>query len=166
MEDKNKPAAQPQAEFDYNGWSIDHSAGRPILMHNSCSVIEAEQAYGLLKLIKTAAQPKVEPVARVEIGADRNAALTITDDNWLRSLKDRGAHQLVPLYAEQSAPVAVSRSHCVHGGVVGRCLWCKDQSKLVLPSRRSISESSREQAMCASSWNACLDELKRLNPKL
>lgn len=48
-----------------------------------------------------------EPVARVEIGADRNAALTITDDNWLRSLKDRGAHQLVPLYADQPAPVAV-----------------------------------------------------------
>lgn len=45
------------------------------------------------------AQHQGEPVARVEIGADRNAALTITDENWLRSLKDHGAHQLVPLYA-------------------------------------------------------------------
>lgn len=46
------PGAQPRAEdFSLAGWSIDHSAGRPILMHNNCSVIEAEQAYGLLDLI-------------------------------------------------------------------------------------------------------------------
>lgn len=37
-----------------------------------------------------AAQPQGEPVARVEIGADRNAALTVTDENWLRSLKEKG----------------------------------------------------------------------------
>ena len=56
-------------------------------------------------LEKPAAQP--QPVARVEIGADRNAALTVTDDDWLRSLKDSGVHQIVSLYAEQPAPVAV-----------------------------------------------------------
>lgn len=53
---------------------------------------------------KLAAQPQGEPVARVEIGADRDAVLSITDDNWLRSLKARGIHQIVPLYAEQPAP--------------------------------------------------------------
>jgi hypothetical protein len=42
--------------------------------------------------------------------------------------------------AEQPAPVAV-----------------------VLPERRAISEQSREQAMCANSWNACLDKVKELN---
>lgn len=41
----------PAEQFNQQGWSIDHTAGRPILMHNSCSVIEAEQAYGLLDLI-------------------------------------------------------------------------------------------------------------------
>lgn len=46
----------PDEPFNPQGWSIDHSAGRPILMHNKCSVIEAEQAYGLLNLIETAAQ--------------------------------------------------------------------------------------------------------------
>ena len=58
-------------------------------------------------LEKPAAQP--QPVARVEIGADRNAALTVTDDDWLRSLKDRGVHQIVSLYAEQPAPVAMTQ---------------------------------------------------------
>lgn len=53
---------------------------------------------------KPAAQTQGEPVARVEIGADRDAVMTITDDNWLRSLKARGIHQIVPLYAEQPAP--------------------------------------------------------------
>ncbi|NWC26876.1 hypothetical protein HYE76_10400 [Pseudomonas tolaasii] len=60
-----------------------------------------------LDSLKPAAQPRGEPVARVEIGADRDAVMTITDDNWLRSLKARGIHQIVPLYAEQPAPVAV-----------------------------------------------------------
>lgn len=46
-------------------------------------------------------------------------------------------------HAEQPAPVAVA-----------------------LPERRAVSPSSREQAMCANTWNACLDELKRLNPSL
>lgn len=46
----------PAEPFILDGWSIDHSAGRPILMHNNCSVIEAEQAYGLLALIQAAAQ--------------------------------------------------------------------------------------------------------------
>ncbi|MEZ0199321.1 hypothetical protein AB9U01_35310, partial [Pseudomonas qingdaonensis] len=39
-----------------------------------------------------------EPVARVEVGADRNACVTITDSDWLRSLKDKASHQVVPLY--------------------------------------------------------------------
>lgn len=51
----SKAAAEINKPFNPNGWSIDHSAGRPILVHNNCSVIEAEQAYGLLALIKSAA---------------------------------------------------------------------------------------------------------------
>ena len=35
-----------------NRWSIDHSAGRPILMLDGCSVIESEDAEYLLRLIK------------------------------------------------------------------------------------------------------------------
>ncbi|WKW34352.1 hypothetical protein KIH13_12295 [Pseudomonas viridiflava] len=38
-----------------------------------------------------------------------------------------------------------------------------DVSKVVLPERRAVSEASREQAMCANTWNACLDEVAKLN---
>lgn len=54
--------AKPAEEFNPEGWAIDHSAGRPILVHNNCSVIEAEQAYGVLELIRSAAQPQVDTV--------------------------------------------------------------------------------------------------------
>ncbi|MDR6580730.1 hypothetical protein [Pseudomonas extremaustralis] len=37
--------------------------------------------------------------------------------------------------------------------------------EVALPERRAVSPA-RDQAMCANSWNACLDELKRLNPSL
>ena len=49
-------------------------------------------------LDKPAEQHQGEPVARVEVGADRNACVTITDNNWLRGLKDKTIHQVVPLY--------------------------------------------------------------------
>lgn len=44
----------PIEPFNLDGWGIDHSAGRPVLVHNKCSVIETEQAYGLLELINAA----------------------------------------------------------------------------------------------------------------
>jgi hypothetical protein len=51
----------PVEPFNLDGWGIDHSAGRPVLVHNKCSVIEAEQAYGLLELINAAKDaPAVE----------------------------------------------------------------------------------------------------------
>ena len=92
-----------------------------------------------------AAQPQGEPVARVEIGADRNAALTVTDENWLRSLKERGTHQVVPLYAEQPAPVAV-----------------------VLPERKSVNTHNSHDwdEGYTDGWVAYDTALKRLNPSL
>ena|GEM_PF-2816514 len=47
------PAPEPPRVGD---WRIDHSAGRPVLMFQDCSVIEAEKAEYVLRLIK-AAQP-------------------------------------------------------------------------------------------------------------
>lgn len=99
---------EPDEPFNLQGWSIDHSAGRPILMHNKCSVIEAEQAYGLLNLIETAAQHQCEPVAWVECSPA-----------WLKAGGDcatapricvgrDGISHLHPAHssAEQPAPVA------------------------------------------------------------
>lgn len=39
-----------------------------------------------------------EPVARVEVGADRNACAMIIDQEWLRQLKDKAEHLVVHLY--------------------------------------------------------------------
>ena len=100
---------EPDEPFNLQGWSIDHSAGRPILMHNKCSVIEAEQAYGLLNLIESAAQHQGEPVVWVECSPA-----------WLKAGGDcatapricvgrEGISHLHPAHsnAEQPAPVAV-----------------------------------------------------------
>ena len=99
---------EPDETFNLQGWSIDHSAGRPILMHNKCSVIEAEQAYGLLNLIETDTQHQCEPVAWVECSPA-----------WLKAGGDcatapricvgrDGISHLHPAHsiAEQPAPVA------------------------------------------------------------
>lgn len=37
---------------DLASWEIDHSAGRPILLYKKCSVIEAEDAEYVLRLIR------------------------------------------------------------------------------------------------------------------
>lgn len=138
----------PTEQFNPNGWSIDHSAGRPILMHNNCSVIEAEQAYGLLELIKTAAQPRGEPMFYLckAVGAEwlqKSRALP-----WPYLAREV---EFMPLYAEQPAPVAV-----------------------VLPERMKEPEwddfkpdSQAHEAACegAKKFNECLDEVTRLNAK-
>lgn len=64
----------------------------------------------------------------------------------------------------QPSPVAVVMRECEHGGSAGKCLWCQSGNlKLVLPNIRDVSGSSREQAMCASTWNACIAEVAKLN---
>ena len=45
-----------------------------------------------------AEQHQGEPVARVEVGADRNACAMIIDQEWLRQLKDKAEHLVVHLY--------------------------------------------------------------------
>ncbi|AXC36502.1 hypothetical protein HOT57_gp58 [Pseudomonas phage phCDa] len=101
--------ANPEKQFNPQGWSIDHSAGRPILMHNNCSVIEAEQAYGLLELIKSAAQPQGEPVARLGV---HHVLGAIHNVPGFPGVKGNHIHDLTTLLngvlasAEQPAPVA------------------------------------------------------------
>lgn len=124
-------STQSDTKFDLEGWSIDHTAGRPILMHNNCSVIEAEQAYGLLGLINAAAQPQREPVAVViATGGPHDS-----EDRVLAELQAELPPVGTKLYAEPPAPVAV-----------------------VMPER--MGHSTR-----GNGWNACLDEVTRLNTK-
>jgi len=52
------PATQAPSEGAGGGWRIDHSAGRPILVYQNCSVIEAEQAEYVLRLIEADRQQR------------------------------------------------------------------------------------------------------------
>jgi len=102
------PAAQPHGEeFSAVGWSIDHTAGRPILVHNNCSVIEAEQAYGVLELIRKSEQPQGEPFAWYTEDYLTDKSATTYDLATMERWKAKG-WPVAPLYAEQPAPVAVN----------------------------------------------------------
>ncbi|MDI3184706.1 hypothetical protein [Pseudomonas paracarnis] len=130
-------------------------------------MIEAEQAYGLLEMIKSVAQPQPqgEPVAFTAVGVLRDdgdgglapewileggtselwagAILLIADEDQELCAED-GHCELYRVPVEQSAPVAV-----------------------VLPERKTW-DGLRATAcnLKGEAWNACLDELKRLNPSL
>lgn len=108
----------PSKKFSAEGWSIDHSAGRPILVHNNCSVIEAEQAYGLLELIKSAAQPQGEPVAwQYRVSAGPQTGWSLWHDGKGEEFKQSYQVETRPLYAEQPAPVAVVLPERPNGGL-------------------------------------------------
>jgi hypothetical protein len=47
-----------------DAFSIDHSTGTPILMHNNCSVIEGELAYSILNLISRFQWQPIETVPK------------------------------------------------------------------------------------------------------
>lgn len=61
------------------------------------------------------------------------------------------AFEITPLYAEQPAPVAVVLPE--------REMYCQ-YLRVVIPDNRLEVEAHKD------GWNACLDELKRLNPSL
>ncbi|WP_025856112.1 hypothetical protein [Pseudomonas sp. CHM02] len=97
----------------------------------------------------TAAQPQGEPVA-VRLPARDESLGTAENDMYANGWRhgwnayEHAVRQLGPLYAEQPAPVAV-----------------------VMPERRTFDPLDFvEKRASADGWNACLDELKRLNPYL
>lgn len=96
---------EPDEPFNLQGWSIDHSAGRPILMHNKCSVIEAEQAYGLLNLIETAAQHQGGVTLEQVLNAYDYA--NSHPHKYLRGTTNWCAAVAHALNVQQPAPVAV-----------------------------------------------------------
>lgn len=84
------------------------------------------------------AKPQGEPVAKLHAerltGKDGEYGITVENSEWLNTCRLTGG--VFNLYAEQPAPVAV-----------------------VLPERRPFPCSIRD-----TGWNACLDEVARLNP--
>jgi hypothetical protein len=92
-------------------------------------------------LEKPAAQPQGEPVAWLNIATGHVTTSAVVVMDW-----DDEKEQVQSLYAEQPAPVAVR-----------------------LPERKDPGEyrdGSYTQTCMSGEWNACLDELKRLNPSL
>lgn len=78
-----------------------------------------------------------EPVARVEVGPDRNACLAITDNDWLRALKGRAMHQVVPLYAHADpGEVERLRADAVTQKAIADEAWaevekCRENSRII-----------------------------------
>lgn len=143
---------EPDEPFNPQGWSIDHSAGRPILMHNKCSVIEAEQAYGLLNLIESAAQHQRGPAcAQIRFRRPEKGCPDWGDWHDLKLCrfdKDRTHYvdsvgwecETRALYTEQPAPVAV-----------------------VMPERENENGLENEQSEQAIGYNRALADVARLN---
>lgn len=74
------------------------------LAENIASALCDHDASGLTVLLqalldKPFEQHQMEPVARVEVAVDRNVCITITDLAWLRDLKAKFKHLVMPLYA-------------------------------------------------------------------
>jgi hypothetical protein len=99
---RGQAARVEQAES--NDWRIDTSAGRPILAYKGCSVIEAEQAELVLRLL--ASQPASAPddckIADT-VNAVRDVAMQYAGTQQLRA---RIAEVLVPVLRGASAPDA------------------------------------------------------------
>lgn len=90
---------------------------------------------------KPAAQPQGEPVAwQYRVSAGPQTGWSLWHDGKGEEFKQSYQVETRPLYAEQPAPVAV-----------------------VLPERKA-RDGFGEFSPHSNGWNACLDDLKRLNP--
>jgi hypothetical protein len=77
-------------------WGIDHSAGRPILVHKNCSVIEAEDAKYVLRLIAAdrAATDTLSESERAELERLRGLINTPHTDDFFEAINLEAAHQI------------------------------------------------------------------------
>ncbi|WP_287820565.1 hypothetical protein, partial [Achromobacter sp.] len=104
-------ASAPVAEV--KDWRIDTSAGRPILVYKNCSVIEAEDAEYVLRLI--AADRASAPVAGE---AQRQQRVAYTDScghlHWTN-----GRRILVSLYAAPQASTVAGEAQPFMYGIMG-----------------------------------------------
>lgn len=121
--------------------ALEDVRGKPVLTSNQCHDLARALNDRLLSPLQLLSLPPEYLAAAQPQGEP--VAWIVTDMNGDSYFAyDKQTPNDKPLYTEQPAPVAV-----------------------VLPERRAVSPSSREQAMCANTWNACLDEVTRLNTK-
>ena len=107
-------------------WEIDHSTDVPILVYKKCSVIESEQAYGLLNLIKQS-ELKGEQVP---------VAVIVLSKNW----PDTGS-KVIDYYIEKIQHLPV-----------GTELFTAPQKPVVLSSSTVMSRAYVVQAIKAAGF--------------
>lgn len=110
-------------------WEIDHSVGVPILVYKKCSVIESEQAYGLLNLIKQS-ELKGDQVP-VSMDSLRDAVAEMSGGlpmEWKEG-NDKG-HHAVPFINFNSLHRIVTKFTAPQKPVVLSFeAWCKSKGK-------------------------------------
>ena len=127
---------------------------------------------------KPVAQPQGEPVAEI---VSKYGDPEAFGERELITLKDISKFPYgTKLYADQPAPVA-SNPQCqscqgrgslkdADGMDKGYCGPCDGSGKalgsVVIPKRMDVPSADCPERINAQGWNACLDELKRLNPSL
>lgn len=132
-------------------WRIDHTAGRPILVYKNCSVIEAEQAAYVLRLIELS--KSTEPIA------------TLHDDGyWTRKgqgvpYESNSAGWRMDVYATQEASTRAIRKAAL-----------EEAAKICEMYEAKIANSSKDNraqhfmgAMIGAS--ACADAIRTLMVK-
>ena len=104
-------AAIARVQAESADWSIDHSAGRPILTYKKCSVIEAEDAEYVLRLI---AADRATPPAAIPL-VDHEQANVSDNESCGSSVSDKQA-AAIPA-APSSIPEKVAPVQGCPGGI-------------------------------------------------
>lgn len=123
---KSEIAALKGSLGSMKDWEIDHSTDVPILVYKKCSVIESEQAYGLLNLIKQS-ELKVDQVP---------VAVIVLSKNW----PDTG-RKVIDYYIEKIQHLPV-----------GTELFTAPQKPVVLSSSTVMSRAYVVQAIKAAGF--------------
>lgn len=105
----------------------------------------------------------------------------ITDQETMQAMRIEALAALDELRALLAAPAVERQEECKCSSGMAIVPWLHSSYcpvfksldmgsphapvSVVLPERRAVSEQSREQAMCANIWNACLDKVKEMNQR-
>ncbi|MFV3284379.1 hypothetical protein ACNFCI_10030 [Pseudomonas sp. NY15356] len=93
-------APAPQPRPDPIAWMVGTAIWwtKEEAERDAAETVKTITPIGPMSGIAPAEEHQGEPVARVEVGADRNACAMIIDQEWLRQLKDKAEHLVVHLY--------------------------------------------------------------------
>ncbi|WP_230382658.1 hypothetical protein [Pseudomonas putida] len=144
---QGEPVALPERKTDYLS---DRAMG-----WNAC----LDEIAKLGPLYMHPAPKQGEPVARVEVGADRNACVTIIDNDWLRALKDKATHQAVPLYTHAD-PAEVERLRLERRKMDQALSACANERDTLRSQLNALEELSRDNECFCVEHGLHIEQLK------